>query len=155
MVMTESFRTALPVEQRCENSQFQQLTKCSRQHISPTTSKTTRLHDHINQKGLALCLGATLGNKAHRWVLVNTDGTPMPAREGRAQPTSTTRLEHLHDDGTSSLFCSLCFCSCSLCFFSGSLRWVAYGVPSTVVLCRHGCQARLQEWTHFLTPSTR
>ena len=57
MVTTESFRTALPVEQGCKYSQFQQSTECSRQHISPTTSKTTWV-----------CLDATLGVKAHRWV---------------------------------------------------------------------------------------
>ena len=64
-------------------SQVQQLTECSRQHISSTPSKTTWLQDHTNHKGLALCLDATLGIKAHRWVPVNTHGTPMPAREGR------------------------------------------------------------------------
>ena len=82
MVTTESFRTALPVEQGCKYSQFQQSTGCSRQHISPTTSKTTWV-----------CLDATLGVKAHRWVQVNTLGTPMPAREGRGLPKCTTKRQ--------------------------------------------------------------
>ena len=51
---------------------------------------TTHLSDHVqdhmisqlNHKGLALCLDATVGIKAHLWVLVNSHGTPMPAREG-------------------------------------------------------------------------
>ena len=35
--------------QTCRYSQFQQLTDCSRQHISPTTSKTTRLQDYTTK----------------------------------------------------------------------------------------------------------
>ena len=84
-----------------------------------TTHLSDHVHDHMTfnttpaTKGLALCLDATLGIKAHRWVPANTHGTPMPAREGRGQPKSTTDdndsttrlghfVEHLHGSGASS-----------------------------------------------------
>ena len=52
-------------------------------NTSPTTSKTHDFKTTPATKGLELCLDATQGIKAHRSVLVNTHGTPMPAREGR------------------------------------------------------------------------
>ena len=99
----------------CKYSQFRRLTECSRQHIFPTTSMTTLRQDSTNHKGLALCLDATLGIKAHRWVPVNTRGTPMPQRRKavgspEAPQTTTTRqqdsntfVEHLHGCGAGSL----------------------------------------------------
>ena len=84
---------------RCKYSQFQHLTDCARQHISPTTSETHDFKTTPATKGLALCcLDATLVIKAHRWVPVNTHGTPMSAREGLGEAqqhhNSTTRLRH-------------------------------------------------------------
>ena len=96
-VTTESLWTALPVEQECKYSQFQHLTECARRHISPTTSKTHDFKTTPATTGLALCPDATLGIKAHRWVLVNTHGTPMPAREGRGEPNSTTTRQQDSD----------------------------------------------------------
>ena len=67
---------------------FQQLTERTRQLMSPTTSKTTWFHDCTSHKRLTLSFDATLGIKAHRWVLVNTHDTPMPAKEGGNSPKS-------------------------------------------------------------------
>ena len=64
------------------------------------TSKTTRLQDHTNHKGLALCGHITVDVTARWWVPVNTHGTPAPQRRGAQNFTSDykppTRLKHLH-----------------------------------------------------------
>ena len=59
-----------------------------------TTSKTTRLQDHTNHKGLALCGHVTLDVTARWWVPTNTHGTPAPQRrEAVGGPKLHKRLQ--------------------------------------------------------------
>ena len=59
-----------------------------------TTSKTTRLQDYTNHKGLALCGHITLDVTARWWVPVNTHGTPAPQRrEAVGSPKLHKRLQ--------------------------------------------------------------
>ena len=59
-----------------------------------TTSKTTRLQDYTNHKGLALCGHITLDVTARWWVPVNTHGTPAPQRrEAVGSPQIHKRLQ--------------------------------------------------------------
>ena len=98
---------ALPVERVCKNSQFQQATECSRQHISPTTSVTACLQDNTNHKGLALCLDATPG---HQGTSVGPSQRPRCTGARKERPWVAkmhhTRLQagnktrtHSHKDG--------------------------------------------------------
>ena len=50
-----------PAHPKCKYSQFQHLTECARQHISPTTSKTHDFKTTPATNELTLCLDATLG----------------------------------------------------------------------------------------------
>ena len=59
-----------------------------------TTSKTTRLQDYTNHKGLALCGHITLDETAGWWVPINTHGTPAPQRrEAVGGPKLHKRLQ--------------------------------------------------------------
>ena len=51
----------------------------------------TRPHSN-NHKGLALCLDATLGIKAHRWVPARTPTVHRCPREGRGWPTTRSTV---------------------------------------------------------------
>ena len=80
-----------------------------------TTSKTTRLQDNTNHKGLARCGHITLDVTARWWVPVNTHGTPAPQRReavGGQKFTSDyqppIRLKHLHGSGAGSLKPQIC-----------------------------------------------
>ena len=85
-----------------------------------TTHLPDHVHDHMTSKKtpatkrLALCLGATLGIKAHRWVPVNTHGTTdvckgrlwVAQKHHRRQRLDNKSLkhfvEHLHGSGAGS-----------------------------------------------------
>ena len=62
-----------------------------------TTSKTTRLQDYTNHKGLALCGHTTLDVTARWWVPINTHGTPEPQRREAVNESVV--------DGKSSALC--------------------------------------------------
>ena len=86
--------------QTCRYSQFQQLTDCSRQHISTTTSKTTRLQDYTT-KGWRFALmppwasrhigGSRSMPTVHR---CRKDGRPWVAL--KAPQTTMTRQQDTH-----------------------------------------------------------
>ena len=90
----------------CKYSQFPQLTECSRQHISPTTSMTTRHQDNTIHKGLPLCGHITLPGCV--WTLVGPgqyprhtsavkDGWPWVAQKHRRrlQAANMTQLLYM------------------------------------------------------------
>ena len=59
-----------------------------------TTSKTTRLQDNTNHKGLALFGHITLDVTARWWVQVDTHGAPAPQRrEAVGSPKPHKRLQ--------------------------------------------------------------
>ena len=79
------------------NDQSQQLTECSRQHISPTTSMTTQLQDYTNHKELALCGDIALVGPSlySRYTSAVKDGRPWVAQKHhrRLQAADATQLQ--------------------------------------------------------------